>query len=68
MIPCIGDVWRVELGGRENLILVLDHHQPPAGWDGLVIHYLILKGNGEGERDWHRLEEHNRWRWSKVTD
>ena len=69
MIPCIGDVWQVELGGKQNLVLILStKDSQQSHWDGYVIHYLILKGNGQGQEDWHRLEERNRWRWSKVTD
>ena len=69
MIPCIGDVWSVDLGGKQNLVLILGTRDSTKSyWGGYVIQYLILKGNGEGERDWHRLEEKNRWRWRKVTD
>ena len=68
MIPCIGDVWCVSWEGKENLVLVLGQHEPPDGWEGHVIHYLVLNGKWKGTTDWHRLEEHNRWRWRKVTD
>ena len=66
-VPCIGDVWQVELGNKQNLVLILSTKDSQR-WEGKVIHYLILKGNGQGQTDWHRLEERNQWRWSKVTD
>ena len=65
-VPCIGEVWELELGGRLHLVLVLSTKDSQR-WEGKAIHYLILKGNGQGHKDWHRLEEHSRWRWVKVA-
>ena len=68
-VPCIGEVWELELGGKLHLVLILStkNRQRDEG-KVILVHYLILKGNGEGRKDWHRLEEMNQWRWVKVAD
>ena len=66
MIPCIGDIWQVDYGGRKNFVLVT--HVTGERWDDTFIDYQVLRGNGQGQKGWLRLAESERWRWRKVTN
>ena len=66
MIPCVGDVWQVAYGGRQNFVLVT--HVTGERWEDASVDYQVISGNGQGQKGFLRLAEVDRWRWRKVTD
>lgn len=71
MIPCIGDVYEVTMGGRQNIVIVTNvtnSSVTPNGYWGCDISFLVLKGNGEGQTGAMLLDRRAWSRWRKVTD
>ena len=72
MNPCIGDVYEVTMGGRQNIVIVTNvtnaSHQHPTGYWECDIAFLVLKGNGEGQTGAVLLDRRAWSRWRKVTD
>ena len=66
MIPCMGDVWQVAYGGKQNFVLVT--HVTGERWEDAFVHYQVLSGNGQGKKSSLLLVNSDRWRWRKVTD